>query len=308
MSLQLTKTVTEFLQARPEQHFTARQIAQWVVQQKPEACAQKQAKSQKTSAELLQQIVAEIGSQYPRLKRRILQIKTTQSRPKKYYFTERSDEEEVSDAEAGNEVGAAQRATPSRSEVSLYPVLTDYLWSQHHLYTKRIDEKRSSNSKGSNGNKWLYPDMVALENLSHGWHCEVRDCVNASSDNRTKLWSFEVKVKLNPSNVRQAFFQAVSNSSWANVGYLVAAEIIGDATLSELRMLFGLHGIGVIRLEADNPADSEILIPARERSGVDWNTCSRLANENRDFLEYIRLIRQFHQTNDLRRKDWDRGL
>ncbi|MCR4081861.1 hypothetical protein [Providencia stuartii] len=36
------------------------------------------------------------------------------------------------------------------------------------------------------------------------------------------------------SNVREVFFQTLSNSSWANVGYLVAAEITGDETLKEL--------------------------------------------------------------------------
>jgi hypothetical protein len=35
----------------------------------------------------------------------------------------------------------------------------------------------------------------------------------------------------NRSNVRECFFQAVSNSSWANFGYLVAAEIEGQDTL-----------------------------------------------------------------------------
>jgi hypothetical protein len=33
---------------------------------------------------------------------------------------------------------------------------------------------------------------------------------------------------------------AVSNSSWANFGYLVAAEIEGQDTLKELRMLLPL--------------------------------------------------------------------
>lgn len=59
-------------------------------------------------------------------------------------------------------------------------------------------------------------------------HREVRDCVKQYSDKRTKLWSFEVKLLINRSNVRECFFQVVSNSSWANFGYL---EIIGQDTL-----------------------------------------------------------------------------
>ncbi|UYM16177.1 COG2958 family protein [Endozoicomonas euniceicola] len=304
MTLKLTKTVTEFLKGKPDQPHTARQIAEWIYQNKPAECAAKKAKSQSATSdqELITQIVAEIGSQYPRLKQRVPQIKTTQGKPRKYYFTEKSDDVEISEAES---VTSASGSEASLNEHQLYPLLSDYLWSQHHLYSKRIDEKKSSNKKGTNGNKWLYPDIVAMENLSHDWHPEVRDCVGVYGDSRTRLWSFEVKLKLNTSNVRQSFFQAVSNSSWANAGYLVAADIIGDDTLKELRMLYALHGIGLIRLDVENPADSEILIPARERSDVDWNTCSRLASENKDFLDYIRLIRQFHQTGDIHKKYWD---
>lgn len=48
-------------------------------------------------------------------------------------------------------------------------------------------------------------------------------------------------------------------------------------------MLFAAHGIGFIRLDVDNPADSQVLIPARERDAIDWDMANRLATENRDF-------------------------
>ena len=64
------------------------------------------------------------------------------------------------------------------------------------------------------------------------------------------------KNSINRSNVREAFFQTVSNSSWADFGYLVALEIADDAAMKELRMLSGLHGIGFIRLDMDNPPES----------------------------------------------------
>jgi len=90
--------------------------------------------------------------------------------------------------------------------------------------------------------------------------------------------------------VRECFFQAVSNSSWANFGYLVAAEIGGQDTLKELRLLFAAHGIGFIKLDADNPADSQVLIPARERDEIDWGMVNRLTMENKDFLTYVKLV------------------
>jgi hypothetical protein len=110
---------------------------------------------------------------------------------------------------------------------------------------------------------------------------------------------------INRSNVRECFFQAVSNSSWANFGYLVAAEIEGQDTLQELRMLFAAHGIGLVKLDVDNPSESQVLIPARERAEIDWDTVNRLATENRDFLDYVKLVKQFYQTGEARMADWD---
>jgi hypothetical protein len=105
--------------------------------------------------------------------------------------------------------------------------------------------------------------------------------------------------------VREAFFQTVSNSSWANFGYLVASEIEGEETERELRMLSSLHGIGIIRLDTDEPVESTIVIPARERAEIDWSNCNRLAEENADFHKVLELVRQFHQTGDPRERDWD---
>lgn len=71
-------------------------------------------------------------------------------------------------------------------------------------------------------------------------------------------------------------------------------------------MLSSLHGIGMIHLNAENPAESQLMIPAKERNEIDWDTANRLAEENRDFLDYIKLIRQFYQTGEIRRYDWDK--
>ena len=75
--------------------------------------------------------------------------------------------------------------------------------------------------------------------------------------------------------------------------------------MKEMRMLFSLHGIGLIQIDPENPTESQILIPAKEKPEIDWATCDRLARENRDFLQFIKLIRQFHQTGDPRPRDWD---
>jgi hypothetical protein len=209
-------------------------------------------------------------------------LKTTEGRPRKYYYSEKSDSAEVALVENVELTQAKDTNTSRFGEHKLYPLLSIYLWEEFGTYSKRIDEKQSSNKRGPNGNRWLYPDVVGMEDLGAEWHREIRDCVNQYSDKRTKVWSFEVKLLINRSNVRECFFQTVSNSSWANFGYLVAAEIEGQETLKELRMLFAAHGIGLIKLDLENPSESEILIPAKERPEVAWDTANRLATENKD--------------------------
>lgn len=307
MALNLAKAVLGYLKERPDEKLTARQIAEWIFATFPDECQAKKQSSQyvSTDAELVQQLVAEISSQRPRLQKRHPELKTTEGRPRKYYYSEKSDIAEVAAAEGVVAVPIPDSSDAKLGEHAMYPLLSLYLWEEFGVYSKRIDEKRSSNKRGPNGNRWLYPDVVGMEDLGAEWHQEVRDCVNQYFDKRTKLWSFEAKLLINRSNVRECFFQAVSNSSWANFGYLVAAEIEGQDTLKELRMLFAAHGIGLIKLDADNPAESQVLIPARERDEIDWDMANRLATENRDFLDYVKLVKQFYQTGEARLADWD---
>lgn len=70
-------------------------------------------------------------------------------------------------------------------------------------------------------------------------------------------------------------------------------------------MLFAAHGIGLIKLDVENPAESQVLIPALEREEIDWDMANRLATENKDFLEYVKLVKRFYQTGDVRGGDWD---
>jgi hypothetical protein len=307
VALDLANIVIDYLKKRPEGKFTARQIAEWVFATFPAECQAKKASSHvlKTDADLLRQIAAEISSRMPRLQKKLENLKTIEGRPRKYYYSSLSDSDEVAAVESAAAVPSGDASQPKISEYALYPLLSQYLWEEFSLYSRRLDEKRSSNRRGPNGNHWLYPDVVGMEDLGADWHQEVRDCVNQYSDKRTRLWSFEVKLYINRSNVRECFFQAVSNSSWASFGYLVAAEVGGQDTLKELRMLFAAHGIGFIKLDVDNPSDSQVLIPARERDEIDWDMVNRLATENKDFLEYVKLVKQFYQTGEARSTDWD---
>ena len=316
MGLELKKRVVELLTANPDKRFKARDIAVWIDQTYPEEVAEKLARSDalQTHAEVMNQLVAEIGANRPIWQKQIPQLRTTEGvRPRLYYWTERSEAQEVADVESGREevievalpptresgVAIVEKTLVRRSEHDLYPLLTEFLGSEHSVHGYRIDERKSSNAIGAGANKWLYPDVVGMENLTEGLNAEVVSAIRESRDRRIRLWSFEVKLLINRSNARETYFQAVSNSSWANFGYLVAADFEGADTLKELRILYAMHGIGLIRLDVDNPAESQILVPARERQDLEWPMCSRLANENRDFKQFMKRVRQFFQTGDM---------
>ncbi|MFA7292534.1 MAG: HrgA protein [Rhodocyclaceae bacterium] len=307
MALNLRQTVTDFLKAHPEERFTARELACWMFENLREACEEKRRNSQQDlsdDAALMQQLVAEIGVNRPGIQKRFPQVRTTETRPRRYYWTTASEAAEVAKVEE------ATAGTPDKipgkacSEHQLYPLLCRFLHIEHTLYPKRINEKRSTNRHGPNGNKWLYPDLVAMEDIGADWDREIRACVQQAGAQRARLWSFEVKLLVNRSNVREVWFQAVSNSSWANFGYLVAADI-QESAMKELRLLAASYGIGLIRLNVEDPSESEILIPARERPDIDWDACNRLTLENTDFRDFISWVRQFHQTDNVQVGNWD---
>lgn len=116
----------------------------------------------------------------------------------------------------------------------------------------------------------------------------VLKLLDTLKENAYKLFSFELKVELNFANLRQSYFQAVSNSSWAHEGYLVALKIEDDPLLiDEIRRLNNAFGIGVIRLNAENIEESEILFSSRHNDSLDWETIERLSEENADFRNFI---------------------
>lgn len=325
MRIYLAKTVASFLKEHPDQKFTSREIATHLIDANPRwATSKKDRTNKSTDEELLTQVTAEVSSSNVNIQKANPKIKIVKINNKfEYYFTELTDEQEIAEEEvAPREVlnnattsGMASSMTggttaPSNAkaplaEKDLYPILSEYLHTTLAVNSKRIDEGKSSNNHGSNGNKWLHPDLVGLENLSDDWSDEVKGCVKNISDKTALLWSFEVKKHINRSNVREVFFQTVSNSSWANYSYLVASSIDSNtATTKELQMLCALHSVGVILLNTENPSESQIMIPAKERPGIDWDSVDRLVKENRDFKKYIGAVLRFYQTGTIVPSEW----
>jgi uncharacterized protein len=300
MAIELRKRVFEFLSSQPEKRFKARDIANWLCDTYPQEAEAKLANSifLSNKNELLNQLVAEISANRPLWQEKYSELRTSEERPRLYYWTKKTEQDEVREAESGDTQESSQQSDHKLKENDLYPILISFLLAEQKVRGFRIDEHKSSNSSAGN-NKWLYPDVVGIENLAEGLNAEVMAAIKEGGARKARLWSFEVKILINRSNVRQTYYQAVSNSSWANRGYLVAAQIEGADTLYELRMLYAMHGIGLIKLDVQNPAESEILIPAQDRPDIEWVMCSRLANENPDFRSFVKKVRQLFQTGDL---------
>jgi hypothetical protein len=107
-------------------------------------------------------------------------------------------------------------------------------------------------------------------------------------------------------SLRESFFQTVSNSSWANEGYLVVAKISqDDEFLSELKRLSISFGIGIIKIDIEDPDSSEILFPAKYKSELDWDTINKLSTENSDINEFIKRIKIDISSKEVRKEKYD---
>lgn len=200
-------------------------------------------------------------------------------------------------------------------ERDLHPFLAKYLLESRDFVKLRsktvFHEKSHRKPKGYT--EWLHPDMVGVEFSFDRYSDGIGDIQKEMQVSRATLYSFELKLSLSLSNLREYYFQAVSNSSWANFGYLVVGELlegseIGEQLIKELIRLNNLFGIGIIHLNADNLTETKIVVPAKERSEVDWETIDMMKGINSDFDEYLMLIKDCLKINKSDQKGWDGNL
>jgi hypothetical protein len=168
------------------------------------------------------------------------------------------------------------------TERDLHKLLSSYL-KNLGIYTKTVFHEQSNNK--DNNQIWTHPDMVGIRflNLQNKVSQNFLKVINQVDT--FKLNSYELKKELNnDSELKKAFFQAVSNSSWANYGYLVAFEI-SDSLIDEMERLNQSFGIGIIELNA-NPYQSKILFQAKHRE-LDFKTIDKLCKLNKEFEKFI---------------------
>lgn len=168
----------------------------------------------------------------------------------------------------------------SFDERSLHKLFCSFLRTRN-IFAKTIFHEKSS-TKTDNAQKWVHPDIVGVQ-FEEFKNDATLSLLKAIEPKETvHIYSYELKKKIESDyQLKQCYFQALSNSSWANFGYLVAFEINEDLT-EEMERLNNAFGIGIILMQAN---DSKILFQAREKE-LEYNTIEKLNNLNKDFCTF----------------------
>ncbi|GAA8101227.1 COG2958 family protein [Helicobacter pylori] len=191
-------------------------------------------------------------------------------------------------------------------ERDLHPFLTYMAINNENLkcYTKTIFHEGSLKSpKGMD--RWLYPDMVGVRFLHAELSNENLIAFSKKFDTLpVKLVSFELKREISVHNCRECYFQAISNSSWANEGYLVGHHInTHDSKLMDLlKRLHASFGIGVIDLRT-NEDKSTILLNAKYKEKIDYTVALELSEKNEKFSTFLKSVVDYDPNHQHRYKD-----
>jgi hypothetical protein len=216
----------------------------------------------------------------------------TSERPAQFFLRRLSKNinlDEITEKKEEQKIKEEKKIEKKFHERDLHTILVAFANTDTHFkaYLKTIFHENSK--KGVKGlNEWLHPDLVGVYFPFRDYRKETLEIQQHLSISSIRLFSFEVKINLTFTNLREYYFQAVSNSSWANEGYLVTLRLDEDPTLKdEIRRLNNAFGIGVIKLNPDNVYESEILFPSRYNQEIDWDTVNRLSAENSDFSSFL---------------------
>ena len=229
-------------------------------------------------------------------------------RPARFFLKERQSElpPNVAKQIEKEEIKKPEKKTDFL-ERDLHPLLTYFAYAnpafEPGTYTKTILHEKS---RRSGYNEWIHPDMVGFYLPLEDWQANVIELNRLSDNNSLRLFSFEIKRSLDKGNYRESYFQAVSNSSWAHEGYLVAADILQDTDfLAELKRLAASFGIGIIHLDPTDIDGSSILYPAKVKEFLNWETINKLCEQNADFEKFLQDVKIDFEGKRIHRSEYD---
>jgi hypothetical protein len=190
------------------------------------------------------------------------------------------------------------------TERDLHILLSSYLKSIG-IYSKTIFHEQSTYNKDNN-QTWSHPDMVGTQFINLHTKASQNFLKAIKSVETLKLTSYEIKKEVNnDSELKKAFFQAVSNSSWANYGYLVAFEF-SDNLREEMKRLNESFGIGIIKLSS-NPYESQELLQPKYRD-LDIKTLDKLCRINKEFEIFIENVEKLITSEERYYKSTEKEL
>ncbi len=190
-------------------------------------------------------------------------------------------------------------------ERDLHPLLVAFVAGDSRFFgnTKTIHHEKSTKGR-KNADKWMHPDLVSVHFPFQELDPKTVEFGSNSGQIGVDIFSFEMKIDVTGTNVREYYFQAVSNSSWANEGYLVAIHFSEDA-LDQLSRLNSSFGIGVIKIDPSDIHQSEIIFPSRVNENIDLGMVDDLLKKNRDFKQFISSINDAMKTGRIMHQDYD---
>jgi len=199
-----------------------------------------------------------------------------------YYLSKYEDEIILPEILEGIHKEKSKNKISSYQERDLHKLLSSYLKNKN-IYSKTIFHEQSNTN--DNHQKWIHPDMIGVKfvGLKNKSSLALMKVINKADS--FELTSYELKREIKSDyELKKTYFQAVSNSSWAKYGYLVAFEINSNLR-EEMERLNQSFGIGIIELKA-NPYESEVLFPAKSKE-LDFKTIDKLCTINKGFERFI---------------------
>lgn len=197
-------------------------------------------------------------------------------------------------------------------------------WAEidNNSFPRYIDHLRATRQP-QGINKWKFPDVVLLDwevgRISEtGYELDpaLLAIKQSLGDQPFRLTSVELKIEVSLSNVREYFFQCVSNSKWAHSADLVVAKPISDTLLAkEIRRLGSSFGVSVYSFDLDDEFISQLpnadvidrltepefqrllekvkinkISSAAMRDSLDWDHIEDLRKYSQDFADVFNWI------------------
>ena len=234
------------------------------------------------------------------------------NRPQRYFLKSRQHEIDNKKILPDFDDKPATKAV-SYKEKDMHPLLSYFVYhnidffGERKIFTKTI---KHQTTRGRPLSEWLHPDMVGVYFPFEDMEKNVIHLSKSLSANSVfQIFSFELKRELHKGNYRECFFQAVSNSSWAHGGYLVASKIDEDDEFrGELERLVNAFEIGIVHLNVEDIHASRVLFHPEPNKELDWETINKLCTINGDAASFIDRLNTDFNAGQVHRAEYDKIL